>query len=86
MASDYYMANLVTNKSSTPQLKKIHLDQFPIPMELIKENEEQLIKIFEEAKKIDLSQVEAKLEKIFKSNEPNVKQVRQHNFNLNFIF
>ncbi len=90
----YYWNKLVTNKNSTPQLKKIHLDIFPIP-KIDSEEKEKLAENISNATKsiidltsnkiVDNSQFE-KLEKflnkyiyeLYQLNDDNVKQLLEY--------
>ncbi|MBK7892146.1 MAG: N-6 DNA methylase [Bdellovibrionales bacterium] len=46
-ATNYYMSKLVTNRTATPHLKKMHLDQFPIPKKALLENKRELMALYE---------------------------------------
>jgi hypothetical protein len=46
LLTEYYLNFLCTNKDSTPQLKKIHLDVAPIPLNFLLKNSEILIELY----------------------------------------
>lgn len=48
-ATDYYQNSLVTNRTATPHIKKMHLDQFPIPVKGLLSHKKKLLQIYDKA-------------------------------------
>jgi hypothetical protein len=48
-ATDYYQNSLVTNRTATPHLKKMHLDQFPVPLKGLLAHKKDLLKLYAKA-------------------------------------
>ena len=66
LLTNYYLSYLCTNKDSTPQLKKIHLDVIPVPVKFLNKHSEALTTIYKKIMKEGFSEVNQKaLNKIF---------------------